>query len=98
MGSSFFSFGNNQIRRQITLLLTVSWLDLLGIRSPRLDPTVKTNLKIAKLSYLPIRPSKFNHVLATVRFLAADGTPDAHPPPASRLQREGEAAARAVTG
>jgi len=37
-------------------------------------------------------------VLATVRLQGADGMPDAHPPPASRLQWDGEAAARAVTG
>jgi len=41
-------------------------------------------------------------VLATVRLRAADGTPDgtpdAQPPPASPLQWDGEAAARAVTG
>jgi len=46
----------------------------------------KINIKIEKLSDQPIHPSKFNHVLATVRLLGADGTPDAQPPPASQLQ------------
>ena len=55
-------------------------------------------LKYEKFAYPPIRPAAIYRVLATVRLRAAAGTPDAPPPPASRSGREGEAAARAVTG
>ena len=55
-------------------------------------------LKYEKFAYPPIRPAAIYRVLATVRLQAAAGTPDAPPPSASRRGREGEAAARAVTG
>ena len=55
-------------------------------------------LKYEKFAYQQITPAAIYRVLATVRLRAAAGTPDAPPPPASRLQREGETAARAVTG
>ena len=58
----------------------------------------KLLLKYEKFTFRQLDPAAIYRVLATVRLQAAAGTPDAPPPPASRLQREGEAAARAVTG
>jgi len=55
-------------------------------------------LKYEKFTYPQTAPAAIYRVLATVRLLGADGTPDAQTPPASQTKSDTEAAARAVTG